>query len=261
MENSRVFDIEAAVLGPLRLSYHGNDVTPTAPKLRQVLALLLMQINQTVPATTLIRELWRDQPPKSARTTLQTYILHLRKTLANSLDIDLDTTARQVLLTRPGGYLLRMTPGRLDLHRYEELRREARRAEERGDYHTTARLLREALELWQGPALVDVTIGEVLEPVVRGLSESRMVALEQRIDADIQLGRHQEVLEELAALTAQHRFNENLHRQFMLALHRSGRSCDALGVFQRLRTALADELGLEPSDMLQRTQRAVLAAV
>jgi DNA-binding SARP family transcriptional activator len=237
----------------------GKDFTPSAPKLRDTLALLLLNVDRLMPFSSFIRELWDEDPPQSASTTLQTYILQLRKLLSRALGVD-DRTAREILVTRQGGYLLSLDPQLIDFYRFEQLSLKGRHTLASGDVRRATHYLRSALSLWRGPALADVTTGPVLEPRVRGLEELRLVTLEQRIEAELRLGAHREVLSELATLTSQFRFNENLHGQYMLALHRSGRRSDALNVFRRLRERLVEELGLEPSKRLHQFQHAVLTS-
>lgn len=226
--------------------------TPTAPKLRTVLALLLLRANQVVTTQALIEELWGYEPPRSALTTVQTYIYQLRKTL--------DGRKAEILITKPLGYVLRVQPGELDLHRFEQLVEDGREALSNGDVEYASSAFRQALELWRRPALADITTGPLLEAHAAALDERRMNALEQRIEADLQLGRHRELIGELKSLIIAHQMHEWFHAALMLALHRSGRRAEALEVYQRLRRFLSEELGLEPSSDLQRLQRAVLTA-
>ncbi|MER5886600.1 AfsR/SARP family transcriptional regulator [Streptomyces sp. NPDC001941] len=252
------------VLGALAVRENGVSVTPTAPKPRQVLALLALHADQVVPVATLIEELWGDRPPRSARTTLQTYVLQLREMISLALVKDPEgaepRTAKDVLVTSPGGYLLHTNGGTSDVREFERLAGVGYRAMDAGDFPGAARQLRDALSLWTGSALADVQAGAMLEMEVRRLEETRLCALDQRIEADLRLGRHRELLGELTVLVSRYRTHENLHGQFMLALHRSGRRSEALEVYQRLRNALVRELGLEPSGGLRRLQRSILMA-
>jgi DNA-binding SARP family transcriptional activator len=250
-------EIAMTVLGPLQFRINGVDVTPTAPKQRQALALMAFNADQVVTASRFVDELWSGTPPRSAKTTLQTYILHLRKLISQAF-VNAPTTAREILLTKPGGYLLRLPCQPLDLHRFDALSIQGRLAMAHGEPHRGSELLREALGLWNGPALVDVPVGSVLEPKVRGLQEQQLITLEHRIEADLQMGRHQEVICDLVILTAENPLNESLHEQFMRALHQAGRRSEALDIFHRLRNTLMDELGLEPSESLHRTQQMIL---
>jgi len=250
--------VEIKVLGPLEAHEHGRSITPTAAKPRQILALLALQAGQVVPVPTLMEELWGMSPPRSALTTLQTYILQLRRRIEAALDTDDPGSAKDVLVTRYNGYLLNVGPEDIDVKQYERLAAEGRRAFELGDYELASRQLRSALDVWRGQVLVDIQMGMRLGFEVAWLEESRLGVLESAIDAELHLGRHGQLLSELAMLTARNPMNENLCAQFMLALYRSGRQWQALDVFKSLREALVDELGVEPSARLQQLQRAIL---
>ncbi|WP_329297207.1 AfsR/SARP family transcriptional regulator [Streptomyces sp. NBC_00659] len=256
--------MDIAVLGALDVRENGISVTPTAPKPRQVLALLALHADQVVPVAALIEELWGERPPRSARTTLQTYVLQLRELISAAVGRDPQAaparTAKDVLVTLPGGYLLNTSGGASDVREFERLAGTGYRAVDAGDFAGAARQLRDALALWTGSALADVQSGVQLEMETRRLEETRLCALDQRIEADLRLGRHRELLGELTVLVSRYRTHENLHGQFMLALHRSGRRSEALDVYQRLRNALVRELGLEPSAGLRRMQRSILMA-
>jgi DNA-binding SARP family transcriptional activator len=264
------YGVDIDVLGALAVRENGISITPTASKPRQVLALLALHADQVVPVSALIEELWAGEPPRSARTTLQTYVLQLRALIATALEQGADPegaepagpvrTAKDVLVTLPGGYLLNSNGGTSDVREFDRLAGKGYRAMDAGDFPGAARLLREALSLWSGPAFADVQGGVQLDMETRRLEEIRLCALDQRIDADLRLGRHRELLAELTVLVSRYRTHENLHGQFMLALHRSGRRGEALDVYQRLRGTLVRELGLEPSASLRRLQRAILMA-
>ncbi|GHE14106.1 AfsR/SARP family transcriptional regulator [Streptomyces alanosinicus] len=260
-------DIE--VLGALDVRENGASVAPTAPKPRQVLALLALHADRVVPVASLIEELWSGRPPRSARTTLQTYVLQLRELIAAALVRDGGQqsgaaperrTAKDVLLTLPGGYLLSSGGGTSDVREFERLAGQGYRAMDAGDFAGASRTLATALELWSGSAFADVRTGVQLAMEAKRLDESRLCALDQRIDADLRLGRHREVLAELTVLTSRYRTHENLHAQFMIALHRSGRRGEALDAYQQLRTTLGRDLGLEPSPRLRRLQHSILTA-
>ncbi|MCW8384447.1 AfsR/SARP family transcriptional regulator [Streptomyces justiciae] len=256
------------VLGALAVTENGVSITPTAPKPRQVLALLALHADRVVPVSALIEELWGAAPPRSARTTLQTYVLQLRELIAVALEKDerdgIDgegrRTAKDVLVTMPSGYLLASGDGQSDVRTFERLAGTGYRAMDAGDFPGAARQLREALALWSGTAFADVQAGAQLEMEIRRLEESRLCALDQRIEADLRLGRHRELLAELTVLVNRYRTHESLHGQFMLALYRSGRRGEALEVYQRLRATLVRDLGLEPSAGLRRLQRSILTA-
>ncbi|MET9774596.1 AfsR/SARP family transcriptional regulator [Streptomyces sp. NPDC006367] len=253
-------DIE--VLGALSVREHGVSITPTAPKPRRVLALLALHADRVVPVSSLIEELWGDEPPRSARTTLQTYVLQLRDLIGEALAKAGEgaVTAKDILVTLPGGYRLETRGGRVDFREFEQQADAGYRAMDAEDFTAAARRLREALSLWTGSALADVTAGNRIGLEVERLEEARLCALDRRIEADLRLGRHRELLSELTVLVSRHRMHESLHGQFMLALHRSGRRGEALNVYQRLRTTLVRELGLEPSATISRLQRSILRA-
>ncbi|MER5934045.1 AfsR/SARP family transcriptional regulator [Streptomyces sp. NPDC002054] len=247
------------VLGPLSAEVNGGSIVPTARKPRQVLTLLALYPGRVMPVPTLMEEIWGTELPQSALTTLQTYILQLRRRLGTAMGPGAPGAAKEVLATRHGGYLLQIPPQSVDVHAYETLVSQGQSAFEAGDDERAAGLLRNALGLWQGPALVDVRVGPILEIEVMRLEESRLVTVERRIDVDLRLGRHTELLAELTELIARHPQHEGLHSQAMVALYRSGRQATALDVYRRLRARLIEELGVEPSPQLQRLHQAMLA--
>lgn len=252
------------VLGTLAVREKGVSITPTAPKPRQVLALLALHADQVVPVSTLTEELWGAEPPRSARPTLQTYILQLRELITVALEdgtgdaAEDRRTAKDVLLTVPGGYLLKSGEGTSDVREFDRLAGTGYRAMDAEDHPQAARLLREALSLWSGPALADVHTGSHLEMQAKRLEEGRLCALDQRIEADLRLGRHRELLAELTMLVSRYPTHESLCGQYMLALYRSGRRGEALDAYQRLRATLVRTLGLEPSGALGKLQRSIL---
>ncbi|MFI5802005.1 BTAD domain-containing putative transcriptional regulator [Streptomyces sp. NPDC051561] len=254
--------MDISVLGGLAVRENGVSVTPSAPKPRQVLALLALRADQVVPVATLAEELWGQTPPRSARATLQTYVLQLRELITVALAADPEDapprTAKDVLVTLPGGYRLNTFGGSSDVRDFGRLAGIGYREMDADDFATAAQRLREALALWTGAALADVRTGSQLALETRRLEETRLCALDQRIEADLRLGRHRELLGELTVLVSRHRTHETLHGQFMLALHRSGRRTEALEAYQRLRRALIDERGLEPSPGLRRLQQSIL---
>jgi len=219
----------------------------------------LLHTNQTVPVSALIQELWGADLPMSAHTTLQTYVVQLRKLLSRMLGIPVAEVARSVLVTTRGGYQFLDSSEEFDLRNYEQLAMDGRRALAEGDNARAAAALLTACDQWRGPALADVRAGQVAEPQIKRLDESRLNTMEQSIEARLRLGRHQEVLSELAGLITQHRLHENLHAQLMVALHRSGRRQEALATFHDLRLTMTEELGLEPSKRLHLLQQAILS--
>jgi len=252
--------MDIRVLGPLSAHTHHGSIVPSAGKPRQILALLSLYANQVVPVPTLLEELWGMETPRSALTTLQTYILHLRRMVAAALGPDAPYSAKDVLVTRHGGYLLEVQPGAVDVHEYDRLAEAGRDAWDDGDDLAASQIYREALAIWRGPALVDVKVGSILEIELARLEESRLRVLERRIEVDLRLGRHADLVAELTGLIVRHPLHEGLHAQAMVALYRSGRQWQALEVYQGLRGRLVEELGLEPSPRVRRLQQAMLSA-
>ncbi|WP_046728875.1 AfsR/SARP family transcriptional regulator [Streptomyces humi] len=258
--------MDIGLLGALDVTENGVSIAPTAPKPRQLLALLALRADQVVPVATLVEELWAGTPPRSARTTLQTYVLQLRELIATALRRPAGPggpgtrSAKDVLTTLPGGYLLAAGGGRNDIREFERLHELGCRAMDEENHADASRTLRQALDLWSGQPFADVSTGAHLAMEARRLEESRLCALDRRIEADLRLGRHRELLAELTVLTSRYRSHENLHAQFMLALYRSGRRGEALEVYRRLRTLLVRDLGLEPSARLRRLQQSILRA-
>ncbi|MFD3992784.1 BTAD domain-containing putative transcriptional regulator [Streptomyces sp. NPDC058583] len=267
------------ILGPLHAETDGVPVVPSAAKTRQVLALLALHPGRPVPVATLKEELWGPLPPCSAHSTLQTYILRLRRALAAALggpygsegtagatETAARTTgatgparARDLLATGHDGYLLRIADEDVDAFAFQRAAQAGHTAFAEGDSARTARLLREALALWQGPALVDVRAGAALRIHAARLEESRLLATERRLDAELRLGLHGELLAELVELTRLHPANERLHAQAMVAFYRAGRQSEALQLYRGLRRRLVEELGLEPAPQLQRLHQAMLS--
>ncbi|MGE7388879.1 BTAD domain-containing putative transcriptional regulator [Streptomyces sp. NPDC004126] len=245
------------VLGPLEVDAAGpgaQRVTPRAAKIRVVLATLLVRPNEIVSVGSLIDELWGEDPPRTATTTLQVYISQLRK-LLHAADPE---AGRECLVTRPPGYLMRLDPDRLDLTAFEDLHARGRAAMARQDAGAAADLQRRALALWRGPLLSDTPHGSLLDSTAIRLGELRTAALEQRIRADLQLGRHHELVGELRALAAELPMREEFHAHLMVALYRTGRQADALEAFARLRRTLVDELAIEPGPPLQQLHGRIL---
>jgi DNA-binding SARP family transcriptional activator len=246
--------ISIQLLGPLFASHQDHTITPNAAKQRQVLALLAVNAGQVVTVSTLIEELWGDRPPRSSATTLQTYIFHLRNSLA--VDMSRERVANELLRTRHSGYELEC---RTDVQEFRLLARAGREASEVGDPQAVSELLGRALDLWRGPALSDVRQGRILETEAASLEETRLGVLERRIQADLVLHRQADILGELTMLVARHPLNENFWGLLITALYRAGHAARALDAFQRLRTILDDELGIDPSLRLQRLYQAILS--
>jgi len=249
--------IRFRVLGSLEVLHNNTVCTPTAPKPLQVLAVLLLRANQIIPTEALVHELWSEDPPVTAVTTAQTYIYQLRKTLHRLAGGDGEGAE---LLTRPPGYLLRIRQEQLDLDSFSRFAEQGRALLETGHPEAGAQRLRHALALWQGPTLANVAHGPLLEAHVADLDEQRMNVLFLRIQADLALGRHRDLVGELRALVAQHPLNEWLHGSLIVALSGAGRRGEALQAYHHVRKILREELGVDPSAELQRIRHEVLTA-
>jgi DNA-binding SARP family transcriptional activator len=245
--------ISVQLLGPFAATLSQCDVTPSAAKQRQILALLALNAGRVVTVSTLAEELWGDCPPRRSATALQTYVLHLRNRLAAA-----GPGGREFLSTRHSGYLLDAGACATDVEEFGRLARLGRQAAEAGDHRATSELLGGALALWRGPALVDVPAGRVLELEAASLEATRLGVLERRIGADLGLRRHADLVGELTLLAARNPMNENFCGLLMTALYRSGHAGRALEAFRRLRAVLRGELGLEPGPRLQQLQQAIL---
>jgi DNA-binding SARP family transcriptional activator len=246
------------LLGPLSACLGRNPMTPTAGKPRQALALLALHAGRVVTVPTLVEELWGDHPPRSYATTLQTYILQLRNALTAAAKPG-NQDARQLLATKYGGYLLDGESCTTDAAEFDRLACSGRAAAEAGDQQAASERLATALRLWSGPALVDVPLGRTLELEAAALEETRLGVLERRIEADLSLGRHADLLGELTMTAARNPMNENLCGLLMVALYRSGHVSRSLEAFRQIRAVLHQELGIEPCPRLQRLQLAILS--
>ena len=237
-----------AVLGPLEVTDSGGRVLALGGRRqRSVLALLLLHAGAVVSNERFIDELWGEHTPASARKTLQTYVSRLRNVLGQN-----------VLVTRPGGYMLAPHDGEFDLECFESLVATGRRALAGADPGEAAELLSRALALWRGAPLSDLSLEPFAQGEIARLVESRMAALEDRIDADLALGKSAALVGELEALVRDHPLRERLRAQLMLALYRGGRQADSLDAYQRTRDHLTRELGLEPGAALRSLQQAIL---
>jgi DNA-binding SARP family transcriptional activator/tetratricopeptide (TPR) repeat protein len=240
--------VEYRILGSLDVRDDGGSALPLGGvRERSLLAILLLHANEPVTTDRVVDELWGEDPPKAAVKTVQVYVSRLRKVLG-----------AETIVSAPGGYLLRVDTGAIDLHHFEHLSRGGRRALEAGDAASAASLLGEALALWHGAPLSDFAYEPFAQAHTVRLEELRLGALEDRIEADLRCGRTSELVPELSSLAARHPLRERLRAQLMLALYRSGRQVDALDVFRDTRTALVEELGIEPGRELQELERAIL---
>jgi DNA-binding SARP family transcriptional activator/DNA-binding MarR family transcriptional regulator len=253
--------LQLGLLGPLTLHRGACPITPSAPKLRQVLSLLALQANSVTRVDQLVEELWEESPPPSALTTVQTYIYQLRKLLKLSDNAPEAGGDDPVLLSHPGGYLLQLRSlADIDAFLFEQLAERGRQELLSGQVQAASDTLRGALALWRGAALEGVATGPLLYAQVTRLEERKRTVLGLRIEADLQLGRHQEITGELASLVSAEPTREDFSAKLMLALYRCGRRADALQVYQRIRTTLVEELGLDPAAELQRLHQLMLAA-
>jgi DNA-binding SARP family transcriptional activator len=246
--------MEFQILGPLDVRRDGASVALGAAKQRALLAILLVHANEVVATDRLIEELW-PQPPRTAANALQVNIGKLRKALEPGRT---PGSPGALLITRPPGYILRVERDELDADRFERLLSEGRSAREANDPDAAAATLRRALELWRGPALVDFGYDPFAQAEISRLEELRLDAMEERIDAELALGRAGELVGELESLIRDNPLRERLRGQLMLALYRSDRQADALEVYRQTSETLRDELGLSPSRGLQSLQTAIL---
>src|SRR6516162_4145320 len=239
---------ELRLLGPVQLIRAGHEIALGGPKQRAVLALLLVEAGRTVSAGRLAEDVWRGCPPPGAAKTLRSYMSRLRALLAPDA----------ALVTRGGGYAVTVQPDQVDAGLFERLAATGQGALDRGDIATATTRFRQALSLWHGRALADVSDVEPLALEAARLEDLRLTVLEGRIEADIQSGRHAEVIGELERLVAEYPVRERLWRLLVLALYRGERQADALAAYRRARVMLAAELGLEPGQELRRLEQAVL---
>jgi len=250
--------IEINVLGPLEVSLGGVSVVPTATKPSQLLAMLALNAGHVVTMSELTEEIWDQKPPRSWGPTLQTYVLKLRRKFQHALGNNGEMSPKDVLLTRRSGYMLNVEPGDVDAIRYDRLSAAGRQAVNEGDAARAAEKLGEALRMWRGPALADVPAGPQLGIEAMRLEENRLGDVHLRIDAELRLGRHHQLLGELATLCARHPLLENFCAQHMIALFRSGRQSQALEAYRRLRTGMVEQLGVEPSARVRQLHNAIL---
>jgi DNA-binding SARP family transcriptional activator len=243
---------EFRLLGPLSVSYRGQPVPIGAPKHRALLAALVIDANRVVSVDTLVERLWGEHAPAGARVTLQNHIMRLRRVLASVASAD-------PVLTATDGYLLAADDDRVDLRRFDTLVDRAAAVLTEADPARARPLLVEALALWRGDALVDIRSDALQREVVPALHEHRLRAVELRVEVDLRLGRHAQLVAELAELTARYPLREGLWTARLLALYRSGRQAEALAAYRYVSGLLARDLGIDPGPALRDMHRAVLA--
>jgi DNA-binding SARP family transcriptional activator len=244
--------MQFCLLGPLVVRCGEVVVLIPPGKQRALLAALLLNPGRVVSVDELAETLWGAGPPPSARVTVQNYVKRLRNSLAD--------TGHSRIATQPGGYMICVDDGELDVSRFEMLLGSARAAARRGLWDKAARQARAALSLWRGEPLADVGSDTLTSREVPRLAEMRLQALETRLDADLNLGRHADVIAELRCLAATHPLREHLHAQLMLALYRDDRQAEALTAYQHARQVLIEELGTEPGAGLRELHQQMLTA-
>jgi DNA-binding SARP family transcriptional activator len=241
--------MDFGILGPLEVSDAGRVLPLGGTKQRALLALLLIHANEVVSSGRLVDELWGDDPPESGMAALQVRVSKLRRALG---------PGGEMILTRAPGYVMHVGSDHLDLQRFERLVSDADRDLQAGDPAQASSKLGEALSLWRGAPLADLAYESFVQPAIARLEELRLVAHELRIEAELALGRHNELVGELETLVADHPLREGLCRQLMLALYRSGRQAEALEAYQTTRRRLVEQLGIEPGPRLHDLERSIL---
>ena len=243
------------ILGPLEVLLRGRTLPLTAAKQKALLAILLLHPNEVVSSDRLIDELWGSEPPGSAANALQVYVSQLRGLLEPQRE---KGEPSAVLPALAGGYLLRAEPEALDAHRFEQRLSEGIAARSAGDPAEGTERLRRALAMWAGAALADFTYEPFAQGEIVRLEELRVVAFEERIEADLALGGHAALVSELEGLVREHPLRERLRGELMLALYRCGRQVEALELYQESYRILNDELGISPGPELRELEQAIL---
>jgi DNA-binding SARP family transcriptional activator/Tfp pilus assembly protein PilF len=243
-------DVRFTILGPVEVSAPGQRVPPAAPRHRAVLAYLLLHAGTVVSADRLIGAIWGQTPPDTARAQIHATVTVIRRVLRAA-------GAGQALGNRAGGYVLLLEPGQLDLDEFTSQINSAQARAAAGDQQAAADQVRAALALWRGQPLEDVNADYVADARAR-LDGRRLTAVERLADLELSLGRHEDIVEELAAEVAAHPLRERLSSQLMLALHRAGRQADALAVARAFRAALAEQQGLDPSRAFDAVEQSIL---
>ena len=239
--------LDFRILGPIEVVENDGSIRLGGPRQRATLAILLLEANRVVSVERLAEDLYAGAAPVTAVTQVQRQISDLRKVLP-----------KQVIETRSPGYVIHVLPEQLDLNRFERQAENATQLLARGEAQRAAELLREALALWRGAPLADLAYESFAQSAIERLDEIRLAALEQRIEADLALGRHRELVAELEQLTSEQPTRERFRAQLMFALYRSGRQPEALDVYRSMRETLMQEFGIEPTPRLRELERAIL---
>jgi DNA-binding SARP family transcriptional activator len=247
--------VEYRILGPLEVIDDGQPISLGPAKQRTLLAVLVTRANEAVSTDELVDALWGSEPPASAPNAIQVHISHLRRTLEAG---DGPPKGGRVLVTKSPGYMLRVGEEELDANRFERLVEDGRRAMRGGDMDLAGRHFYRALRLWRGSALSDYTYEPFAQAAIARLEELKISAIQDRIEADLDLGHHGDFVGELDGLVKSYPMRERLRGQLMLARYRCGRQAEALEVARETRRALADELGIDPAPDLQELESAIL---
>jgi len=240
-------ELVVKLLGPLEVARQGRGVAVGGPKPRALLAALALERGRVVSIDHLVENLWPGEAPETAAHAVQVYVSQLRKALGT-----------ETIETRAPGYALEVDPGCIDALSFVRLAAEGRDTLAAGDAAAASTILREALALWRGPALADFTYEPFAQTEIARLEELRLVALEERVEADLALRRESELVSELEALVDAQPLRERPRAQLMLALYRAGRQADALAAYRAARTTLIEELGVEPGPRLKELEAAIL---
>jgi len=240
--------VDVCVLGPVEVVGEAGAIQLPAVKQRRLLTALVVDAGKTTAVDVLVDAVWPEAPPSSAAKLVQVYVSQLRKVLVDGVRIE----------TRGGGYSLELDPHALDAARFERLLAEGTAARRDGNPELALSLLGRALALWRGAAYGEFAYDDFARVEAERLEELRMIALEERFEAGLALGRHAELLPELCSIAAEQPLRERLQTQAMLALYRCGRQTDALELYSKARARLRDELGLEPGGELREVQRRIL---
>lgn len=246
--------MEFRILGPVEVVEGSRSLPLGGAKQQALLAVLVLNANRAVSTDRLIDALWGERAPDGAAHTVQVFVSQLRK----ALRADGERPPEELLVTQGRGYLLRVERGQVDLTAFESMIDEGRRTLAQRDPARASALFREALDLWRGPPLSGLEEEPFAQPHIARIEDLRLTAVEDRIEADLALGRHAELVGELQALTSEFPLRERLRGQLMLALYRSGRQAEALSAYRDAKRMLAEELGIDPTPDLQRLEGAIL---